>query len=106
MGLTEKIESSFQKSGKKVSGYYADIRTMKEFNISPFEWQKMHRWDKLVLSYQSLLESYYEKEAIDNVTKKVKKEQELEKKKADIKKDLPKVNSRERRSSNGSSGTI
>ena len=72
---------------------------MKDFNLSPVEWNDLHRWDKLVLNYQGVLEHYYEKDAIKQMEKKNKAKRDLEEKNAKIKDKLPKVESRGR--SNG-----
>ena len=64
---------------------------MKEFNISPIEWEKLHRWDILVLGYYSILENYYEKDALDKMQKKERKKQEVEANKKKIESKLPKV---------------
>lgn len=60
---------------------------MQEFNISPVEWEELHRWDKYALSYYITVKAYKEHKQHEQYKKKA----ELEQNKQNVKSRLPKM---------------
>jgi len=75
--LTDEILSGLEKEdkGESVTALYNEISTMQAFNMTPAEWKKLPRFDRLLLNYQRVMKQYYEKKAWDEQRKKMEREQ-------------------------------
>jgi len=78
LGLTDKILKKIQKKkGQAVTTLYNDIQTMENFKFSPAEFVKLHRWDRLLLRYYTILKNYYEEEAAEKAKEEADRERDL-----------------------------
>ena len=53
---------------------------MEIFNLSPFEYEKLHRWDRKVLYYYLLMKNYYESESYEKMKRKSERDREFKEK--------------------------
>ena len=60
---------------------------MEIFNLSPFEYENLHRWDRKVLYYYLLMKNYYESESYEKMKRKSERDREFKEK-------LPELNLR------------
>ena len=66
---------------------YNDIQIMETFNLSPFEYEKLHRWDRKVLYYYLLMKNYYESESFEKMKRKSERDREFKEKLPEL--DIP-----------------
>ena len=55
------------------------VLTIKEFKLSPFDWQRLSRFDRKVLMYQRVMEEHYMANMREEMEKEWKKEEQRRK---------------------------
>ena len=80
IGLTDEVLSEIEARQKKkkdrtpATPLYQSISTMKEFNMTSFQWHNLSRLDKKLLHYHRVMESHY----LDQMHEEGKRERERE----------------------------
>ena len=90
MGLTDKVLSEIEARQKKNRSYstplYQKISVMKEFRMTPSEWNSLARVDRKILTYHRIMEGHY----IDEMEEKMNRDMEREKEKQKLMTKMPK----------------
>jgi len=80
VGLTKVIQRKMVSRAKKSKNTgntetYNQVNIMREYNITPEEWEDLHSIDRRVLNYSLLLKYHFEAEAMEEQKRKQKLEQ-------------------------------
>jgi len=90
IGLTDdvlkRIEGRSKRGGDKATSVYIDLITAKEYGLSLTEWRQLARWEKKLLRYFRIMESYF----TENAHERARREADNERKRQEFMGKLPK----------------